>query len=82
MALFYYQAKKWIGFLAAALGGLNTLVFAGSLVENNPPNRAGFCVGLGFPGIDLNDTWNTENADVISARAVASPCASFARMKN
>ena len=34
LAVFCYQAKKWIGALAAALGGLDTLVFAGGIGEN------------------------------------------------
>ena len=34
VALFCYQAKKWIGAFAAALGGLDTLVFAGGIGEN------------------------------------------------
>ena len=40
VALFCYQAKKWIGSFAAALGGLDTLVFAGGIGENAPPVRA------------------------------------------
>ena len=36
VALFCYQAKKWIGSFAAALGGLDTLVFAGGIGENAP----------------------------------------------
>ncbi len=36
VALFCYQAKKWIGSFAAALGGLDTLVFAGGIGENSP----------------------------------------------
>ena len=36
VALFCYQAKKWIGCFAAALGGLDTLVFAGGIGENAP----------------------------------------------
>ena len=34
VALFCYQVKKWIGAFAAALGGLDTLVFAGGIGEN------------------------------------------------
>jgi hypothetical protein len=53
VALFCYQAKKWIGSFAAALGGLDTLVFAGGIGENSPVIRARICEGLGFLGIDL-----------------------------
>jgi acetate kinase len=66
VALFCYQAKKWIGSFAAALGGLDTLVFAGGIGENAPPVRARICEGLGFLGIELNDARNTKSAGVIS----------------
>ncbi len=67
VALFCYQAKKWLGAFAAALGGLDTLVFAGGIGENNPSIRARICEGLGFLGIELNEMQNAENAAVISA---------------
>ena len=67
VALFCYQAKKWIGTLAAALGGLDTLVFAGGIGENAPPVRARICAGLSFLGIEMSDLRNMENAGVISA---------------
>src|SRR5665811_689015 len=67
VALFCYQAKKWIGSFAAALGGLDTLVFAGGIGENNPAIRARICEGLGFLGIELNESRNAETAGVISA---------------
>jgi acetate kinase len=66
VALFCYQAKKWIGAYAAALGGLDTLVFAGGIGENAPPVRARICEGLGFLGIELDETRNTKTAAVIS----------------
>lgn len=69
VALFCYQIKKWIGSFAAALGGLDTLVFAGGIGENSPPIRARICNGLEFLGIGLSDVRNARNADVISARA-------------
>ncbi len=67
VALFCYQIKKWIGAYAAALGGLDTLVFSGGIGENCPSLRARICEGLGFLGIELNKTGNAENAAVISA---------------
>ena len=66
VALFCYQAKKWIGSFAAALGGLDTLVFAGGIGENAPLVRSRICEGLGFLGIELNEARNTENASLIS----------------
>src|SRR5947207_1031690 len=68
VALFCYQAKKWIGAFAAALGGLDTLVFAGGIGENTPAIRTRICEGLGFLGIEVNEARNAENAPVISAQ--------------
>jgi acetate kinase len=69
VALFCYQAKKWIGSFAAALGGLDTLVFAGGIDENAPLVRARICEGLGFLGIELSKSCNVEAAGVISTDA-------------
>jgi acetate kinase len=67
VAVFCYQAKKWIGGYAAALGGVDTLVFAGGIGENAPLIRARICAGLGFLGLELNEPRNGENAAIISA---------------
>jgi acetate kinase len=69
VALFCYQVKKWIGAFAAALGGLDTLVFSGGIGENAPAVRARICDGLGFLGIELEEKKNAANAGVISAEA-------------
>jgi acetate kinase len=69
VALFCYQVKKWIGAFAAALGGLDTLVFAGGIGENAPAVRARICDGLGFLGIELEEKRNATNQGVISAAA-------------
>lgn len=66
VALFCYQAKKWIGAFAATLGGLDTLVFAGGIGENSPVVRSRICEGLGFLGIRLEEKRNKANAPVIS----------------
>ncbi len=66
IALFCYQVKKWIGSFAAALGGLDALVFAGGIGENAPLVRARICEGLGFLGIELDEKRNAETAEVIS----------------
>ncbi|MEO5654830.1 MAG: acetate/propionate family kinase [Nitrosospira sp.] len=67
VALFCYQIKKWIGAFAAALGGLNTLVFAGGIGENAPTVRARICDGLGFLGVELEEKRSAANEGVISA---------------
>ena len=67
VALFCYQAKKFIGAYAAALGGLDTLVFAGGIGENSPPIRAEICRGLDFLGLKLDARANRAGAPVISS---------------
>ncbi len=69
VALFCYQAKKWIGSCAAVLGGVDTLVFAGGIGENAPLVRARICANMGFLGIALDDEHNAANAPLISADA-------------
>jgi acetate kinase len=66
VALFCYQVKKWIGAFAAALGGLDTLVFAGGIGENAPVVRARICDSLGFLGIECEEKRNAANEGVIS----------------
>jgi acetate kinase len=69
--VFCYQAKKWIAAFAGALGGLDTLVFAGGIGENSAPVRARICQGLQFLGVDLDEARNRGHAPVISAGRVA-----------
>ena len=64
--LFCYQIKKWIGAFAAAMGGLDTLVFAGGIGEHAPVVRAQICSELQFLGIEIEEKSNTQNTDVIS----------------
>jgi acetate kinase len=66
VALFCYQAKKWIGSYAAALGGLDTLVFAGGIGEKSPVIRERICAGLDFLGIKIDPERNAANAVLIS----------------
>ena len=74
--LFCYQARKWIGAFAAALGGLDTLVFAGGIGENSPEVRARICAGLEFLGVALDAGRNEAGArDLISTEAGRAACA-------
>ena len=67
IALFCYQVRKWIGAFAAALGGLDTLVFAAGIGENAPAVRTRICAGLEFLGIELDHPRNERNAEWVSA---------------
>ena len=67
VALFCYQVKKWIGAFAAALGGLDTLVFAGGIGEKSSTIRSRICAGLEFLGIELEEKQNIAGNPIISA---------------
>ncbi len=69
--IFCYQAKKWIGAYTAALGGLETLVFAGGIGENSAVVRRRICDGLAYAGVALDDSRNAEHAPCISTGRVA-----------
>ncbi len=69
IALFCYQIKKYIGACAAALGGLDTLVFAGGIGENLPQIRAQICDNLAYCGIKLAAAKNRANNAVVSTAA-------------
>jgi acetate kinase len=66
ISLFCYQARKFLGALAAALGGLDTLVFTGGIGEHAAPVRWRICEGLEFLGIRLDGSRNAEHAPVVS----------------
>jgi acetate kinase len=66
LALFCYQARKCIGAYAAALGGLDALVFTGGIGENAPVIRERICADLAFLGIHIDATRNAANAEIIS----------------
>jgi acetate kinase len=65
--MFCYQARKFIGAFAAALGGLDTLVFTGGIGEHAATVRAEICSGLQYLGVALDGAANNRNAEVISA---------------
>jgi len=65
--VFCYQARKFAGALTAAMGGLDTLIFAGGIGEHSPDIRAEICRGLEYLGLRLDATRNAANAELISA---------------
>ncbi|HVU33721.1 MAG TPA: acetate/propionate family kinase [Opitutaceae bacterium] len=67
VALFCYQARKWICALGGALEGLDVLVFSGGIGENGPEVRARICRGLGWLGVRLDESRNRAGAAVISS---------------
>jgi acetate kinase len=69
VAVFCYGAKKFLGALAGALGGLDALVFTGGIGEHAGPVRERVCEGLEFLGIRLDRGRNAAHAPVISGDA-------------
>jgi acetate kinase len=66
LAVFCYRIKQAIGAFAAALGGLDTLVFSGGVGENAAEIRARIVDGLGFLGVELDHERNGAHAEVIT----------------
>lgn len=67
VALFCYRAKKYVGAYAAALGGLDALIFTGGIGENAPQVRERICAGLEFLGLEIDPALNRGNAPAISS---------------
>ncbi len=66
VALFCYTARKFVGALAAALGGLETLIFTGGIGERAAPVRERICADLAFLGVAIDPAHNAAHAPVIS----------------
>jgi len=58
ITIFCYRIKKYIGAYAAAMGGLDAVVFTGGIGENSDSVRARVCEGLEFLGIELDPERN------------------------
>jgi len=66
IALFCYQARKFLGALAAVLDGIDTLVFTAGIGENAPQIRERICAGMGHLGLTIDARANQANAPCIS----------------
>ena len=60
IAMHAYRIKKYVGAYAAALGGIDLLVFTAGVGENRPPMRTDVCSGLEFLGVKLDETLNAQ----------------------
>ncbi len=65
--IFNYKIKKYVGAYAAAMGGLDALVFTGGIGENSSEVREEVCKEMGFLGIELDGTRNNSKEEIISA---------------
>jgi acetate kinase len=64
---FVHRCQREVGAMAAALGGIDALVFCGGIGENSRTIRARICERLAWMGIELDHTRNQANARVISS---------------
>jgi len=67
--MYFYRIKKYIGAYAAALGGVDVILFTGGVGENQASCRAGVCEGLEFMGVKLDAEKNKVRGEeaIISA---------------
>ena len=56
--MYFYRVKKYIGAYAAAMGGVDAIVFTGGIGENGPETREAICSGLEFMGVEFNPQAN------------------------
>ena len=56
--MYFYRMKKYIGAYAAALGGVDIIVFTGGVGENQATCRAGVCQGLEYMGVKIDEPYN------------------------
>ena len=68
--LFVYRIVREIGSLAAALGGLDALVFTGGIGENDAATRAEVASGCAWLGLTLDEAANRQAATRISAARI------------
>ena len=61
--MFSYQTKRFVGAYAAAMGGLDCIVFTAGIGENTPVVREGVCEGLEFLGVKMDKAKNEDKND-------------------
>jgi|CZKU01.1.fsa_nt_gi acetate kinase len=69
--VFAWSARKWVGAMAAAAGGLDTLVFTGGIGEHAAPVRAAIASGLEHLGVQLDPARNDRHDPVVSPDGAA-----------
>ena len=61
MDMYEYRIKKYVGSYAAALGGVDVIVFTGGVGENQTQTREYVCDGLGFMGVKIDNELNAKS---------------------
>ena len=64
--VFTYRIKKYVGAYAAAMGGIDALVFTGGIGENSALVRSAVCSGLEFLGIEIDEEKNSAKQNELS----------------
>lgn len=62
--IFAYQIKKYIGSYAAAMNGLDAVIFTGGIGENAPDVRANSCSNLDIFGLKIDDEANVKRGEL------------------
>lgn len=62
--MFTYQVKKYVGSYAAAMGGIDAVIFTAGVGENDAATRAAIVDGLGFMGIKIDESKNNTRGTV------------------
>lgn len=70
---FVFRCQREVGAMAAALGGIDALVFCGGIGENSRLIRARICDRLGWMGIAIDPARNVANARVVSPDVAGTP---------
>jgi len=70
MDVYCYRIRKYVGAYAAAMGGLDALIFTAGVGENSPFVRKSVCDGLDFFGVSLDEKKNEERSS--QARKISS----------
>ena len=68
-SMYFYRIKKYIGAYAAAMGGVDVIVFTGGVGENQANARSGACEGLEYMGVKVDAEKNKTRGEeaIISA---------------
>ena len=81
--VFAYRVAKYVGSYAAAMNGVDNIVFTAGIGENDCEMRKAICAYLGYLGIEINDEANGKRGEeiVISTpdSKVTSTCYSYKR---
>ena len=80
--LFCYRVRKYIGAYAAAMGGVDVIVFTAGIGENNPDMRADILDDMEFLGLEIDRKSNDSKADLVQISKKGSKVAAYSIATN